>query len=42
MVVRLEGTNAEQGLQMLEHSGLDFITAHGFTEAAQKAVAAAA
>ncbi|MEJ2592704.1 MAG: succinate--CoA ligase subunit beta, partial [Candidatus Thiodiazotropha sp.] len=42
VVVRLEGTNAEQGLQMLEQSGLDFITAHGFTEAAQKAVAAAA
>ncbi len=42
VVVRLEGTNAEQGLKMLEQSGLDFITAHGFTEAAQKAVAAAA
>ena len=42
VVVRLEGTNAEQGLKMLEESGLDFITAHGFTEAAQKAVAAAA
>jgi succinyl-CoA synthetase beta subunit len=42
VVVRLEGTNAEQGLKMLEQSGLDFITAHGFTEAAKKAVAAAA
>ncbi len=42
VVVRLEGTNAEQGLKMLEQSGLDFITALGFTEAAQKAVAAAA
>jgi succinyl-CoA synthetase beta subunit len=42
VVVRLEGTNAEQGLKMLDQSGLDFITAHGFTEAAQKAVAAAA
>ena len=42
VVVRLEGTNAEQGLRMLEESGLDFITAHDFTEAAQKAVAAAA
>jgi len=42
VVVRLEGTNAEQGLKMLEESGLDFITALGFTEAAQKAVAAAA
>lgn len=42
VVVRLEGTNAEQGLKMLRESGLDFITALGFTEAAQKAVAAAA
>jgi succinyl-CoA synthetase beta subunit len=42
VVVRLEGTNAEQGLKMLEQSGLDFITAHDFTEAAKKAVAAAA
>ncbi len=42
VVVRLEGTNAEQGLKMLEESGLDFLTAQGFTEAAQKAVAAAA
>ncbi|MBL3590550.1 MAG: ADP-forming succinate--CoA ligase subunit beta [gamma proteobacterium endosymbiont of Lamellibrachia anaximandri] len=42
VVVRLEGTNAEQGLKMLEVSGLDFITAADFTEAAKKAVAAAA
>ncbi|MCU7924389.1 MAG: ADP-forming succinate--CoA ligase subunit beta [Candidatus Thiodiazotropha sp. (ex Dulcina madagascariensis)] len=42
VVVRLEGTNAEQGLQMLASSGVDFITAHDFTEAAKKAVAAAA
>jgi len=42
VVVRLEGTNAQQGLKMLEQSGLDFITATDFTEAAQKAVAAAA
>mgnify|MGYP001819618804 CR=1 FL=1 len=41
VVVRLEGTNAQQGLEMLEQSGLDFITAAGFTEAAQKAVSAA-
>jgi succinyl-CoA synthetase beta subunit len=41
VVVRLEGTNAPQGLQMLQASGLDFITAEDFTEAAQKAVAAA-
>jgi succinyl-CoA synthetase beta subunit len=41
VVVRLEGTNAPQGLQMLQESGLDFITASGFSEAAQQAVAAA-
>ncbi|MET0067021.1 MAG: ADP-forming succinate--CoA ligase subunit beta [Candidatus Thiodiazotropha sp.] len=41
VVVRLEGTNAQQGLDMLESSGLDFITAHDFTEAAQKVVSAA-
>jgi succinyl-CoA synthetase beta subunit len=42
VVVRLEGTNAQQGLDMLEASGLDFLTAHDFTEAAKKAVSAAA
>ncbi|MEW8208971.1 MAG: succinate--CoA ligase subunit beta, partial [Candidatus Thiodiazotropha taylori] len=42
VVVRLEGTNASQGLEMLASSGLDFITANDFTEAAKKAVAAAA
>lgn len=41
VVVRLQGTNAAQGLDMLEQSGLDFITAEDFTEAAQKAVVAA-
>ncbi len=41
VVVRLQGTNASQGLAMLEQSGLDFITAEDFTEAAQKAVAVA-
>ncbi|MCP4041094.1 MAG: ADP-forming succinate--CoA ligase subunit beta [Gammaproteobacteria bacterium] len=42
LVVRLEGTNAEQGLKMLDESGLDLVTAEDFTEAAQKVVAAAA
>ncbi|MBW9264216.1 MAG: ADP-forming succinate--CoA ligase subunit beta [Candidatus Thiodiazotropha sp. (ex. Lucinisca nassula)] len=42
VVVRLEGTNAQQGLEMLEASGLDFLTANDFTEAAKKAVSAAA
>ncbi|WP_456447846.1 ADP-forming succinate--CoA ligase subunit beta [Thiolapillus sp.] len=41
VVVRLQGTNASKGLAMLEESGLDFITAEDFTEAARRAVAAA-
>ncbi len=41
VVVRLEGTNAQQGLDMLASSGLDFHTANDFAEAAKKAVAAA-
>ncbi len=41
VVVRLQGTNHEQGLAMLAESGLDFITEEDFTEAARKAVAAA-
>jgi len=41
VVVRLEGTNAPQGLQMLGQSGLNFITASGFSEAAERAVVAA-
>ncbi len=41
VVVRLQGTNAALGLEMLEQSGLDFITAEDFTEAAHKAVVAA-
>ena len=41
VVVRLEGTNAEQGLKMLDESGLELETASDLTEAAQKVVAAA-
>ena len=41
VVVRLQGTNASKGLAMLEESGLDFITAEDFTEAARRAVAVA-
>lgn len=37
IVVRLEGTNASEGLEILNTSGLDFHTAKGFHEAAQKA-----
>ena len=38
VVVRLEGTNAKEGIAILNDSGLDFHTATGFHEAAQKAV----
>ena len=41
IVVRLEGNNAEKGFELLDKSGLNLITAHGLTEAAKKAVAAA-
>jgi len=41
VVVRLEGTNADAGLRLIEESGLNFETAKGLKTAAQKAVAAA-
>lgn len=41
LVVRLEGTNVEQGKKLLGDSGLKIIAATGMKEAAQKAVAAA-
>jgi len=41
IVVRLEGNSAEKGFALLEKSGMNLITAHGLTEAAKKAVAAA-
>ena len=41
VVVRLEGTNAEQGRRLLDESGLSLQTASGLTEAAEKVVAAA-
>jgi succinyl-CoA synthetase beta subunit len=41
VVVRLEGTNAEQGRKLLAESGLDLTTAAGLTDAARKVVAAA-
>jgi succinyl-CoA synthetase beta subunit len=40
-VVRLEGTNVEQGRKMLADSGLNIQTATGMTDAAKKVVAAA-
>ncbi|MEM8817255.1 MAG: ADP-forming succinate--CoA ligase subunit beta [Pseudomonadota bacterium] len=42
VVVRLEGTNVDKGRQLLADSGLDIIAADDLTDAAQKAVAAAA
>ncbi|MEO1594882.1 MAG: ADP-forming succinate--CoA ligase subunit beta [Pseudomonadota bacterium] len=42
VVVRLEGTNVEQGRARLSDSGLDIISATDLTDAAKKAVAAAA
>jgi succinyl-CoA synthetase beta subunit len=41
LVVRLEGTNVEQGRKILADSGLNIATASGLTEAAKKVVAAA-
>src|SRR5437870_407140 len=41
LVVRLEGTNVEEGRKMLAESGLNIATANGLTEAAKKVVAAA-
>ncbi len=41
IVVRLEGTNVEQGKQILKDSGLAFTAASGMKEAAEKVVALA-
>ena len=42
VVVRLEGTNVDKGRELLANSGLDIIAADDLTDAAKKAVAAAA
>ena len=42
VVVRLEGTNVQKGRELLKESGLDIIAAKDLTDAARKAVAAAA
>jgi succinyl-CoA synthetase beta subunit len=42
LVVRLEGTNVDQGRRMLADSGMDIIAAQNLNEAAEKAVAALA
>jgi succinyl-CoA synthetase beta subunit len=41
IVVRMEGTNAEQGRKILNESGLKIIVADGMRDAAEKVVAAA-
>ena len=42
IVIRMEGTNVEQGKQMLKESGLNFTTADSMDEAAEKVVSARA
>ena len=41
IVVRLEGTNVEEGHRVLRESGMNFLVAQGMRDAAEKAVAAA-
>jgi succinyl-CoA synthetase beta subunit len=41
LVVRLEGTEVEEGRKILAGSGMDIISANGLTDAAKKVVAAA-
>jgi succinyl-CoA synthetase beta subunit len=40
VVVRLEGTNAKEGADLLKNSGLDFAVANGLKDAAEKVVSA--
>jgi len=40
LIVRLEGTNVDKGVEMLKKSGLPIITAKDLDDAAIKAVAA--
>jgi len=40
VVVRLEGTNVEQGKKLLAESGLDIIPADDLTDGAEKVVGA--
>jgi len=41
LVLRLEGTNVEQGREILRNSGLNFIVAENMKDAAEKVVRAA-
>ena len=38
IVIRMEGTNVEEGKQMLQESGMNFTTADSMSEAASKVV----
>lgn len=40
IIVRLEGTNAKEALEILRHSGLDFLLAETFEDAARQVTAA--
>jgi succinyl-CoA synthetase beta subunit len=42
VVVRLEGTNVEQGQRVIRESGLNFTVANGMKDAAEKVVSLAA
>jgi succinyl-CoA synthetase beta subunit len=42
IVIRMEGTNVEEGKRLLQESGLNFATADSMSEAASKVVALAA
>ena len=42
IIVRLEGTNVEEGQRVLQESGMNFIVAQGMRDAAEKSVAATA
>jgi succinyl-CoA synthetase beta subunit len=41
VVLRLEGTNVEEGRRILKESGLNFVVAESMKDAAEKVVAAA-
>jgi succinyl-CoA synthetase beta subunit len=41
-VVRLEGTNVEEGRRLLNESGLDLVVGDGMADAAEKVVQATA
>jgi succinyl-CoA synthetase beta subunit len=42
VVVRLEGTNVEEGQRVIRESGLNFTVANGMKDAAEKVVSLAA